>query len=435
MGEWSRSGSGSLFSGFWHELFVERAGCVPDAVAVVQGDRQLTYGELDRRSDQLAVLLRGRGVGPDVLVGVCLPRSLEVIVAILGVSKAGGAYVPLDPGLPADRLVWLVEDAGLGVVLTDAVLSERFVGLGVEAVVVAGVVGGGSGRVPVVELCPDNLAYIIYTSGSTGRPKGVMVAHRNVHHVIPWQRQEPGVARAQRVLQVASYSFDFSVWEILTPLLAGGVLHIPDVDVHMIGPDLHRVLQRYAIENLNFTPGALATLPVEPVLPHLRTLLVGGEAYSPDLVRVWAPGRTFYNVYGPTETTIFATGARVSERLTTLHMGRPITNVELYVLDAFMQPVPVGVVGQLFIGGVGLTRGYLNRPDLTAEVFVADPFGGLGGRLYRSGDLVRYLSDGSIEFVGRVDHQVKIRGFRIELGEIENTLLRHPDVTTCAVLV
>ncbi|WCN79542.1 non-ribosomal peptide synthetase [Micromonospora sp. LH3U1] len=432
VGEWSRSVSVPGFSGFWHELVGVRAERVADAVAVVQGDRQLSYGELDRRANQLAVFLQSRGVGPDVLVGLHVRRSLEVIVAILAVNKAGGAYVPLDPSHPADRLALLVEDAGLRLVLTDDVSGAGF---GVETVVVDTVVGEGPCDAPVSGLSPDNLAYIIYTSGSTGRPKGVMVAHRNLHHVMPWQQQQAGVARAQRVLQVASYSFDFSVWEIITPLLAGGTVHIPAPGVHMIGPDLHEALLTHAIENLNFTPGALATLPVEPPLPHLKTLLVGGEAYSPDLVRAWAPGRTFYNVYGPTETTIFATGTQVTERLTTLHMGRPITNVELYVLDTNLQPVPTGVPGQLYIGGAGLTRGYLNRPDLTAEVFIADPFGTPGGRLYRSGDLVRYLPDGSIEFIGRADHQVKIRGFRIELGEIENTLLQHRDVTTCAVLV
>ncbi|WCN79541.1 non-ribosomal peptide synthetase [Micromonospora sp. LH3U1] len=432
VGEWSRSVSVPGFSGFWHELVGVRARRVADAVAVVQGDRQLSYGELDRRANQLAVFLQSRGVGPDVLVGLHVRRSLEVIVAILAVNKAGGAYVPLDPSHPADRLALLVEDAGLRLVLTDDVSGAGF---GVETVVVDTVVGEGPCDAPVSGLSPDNLAYIIYTSGSTGRPKGVMVAHRNLHHVMPWQQQQAGVARAQRVLQVASYSFDFSVWEIITPLLAGGTVHIPAPGVHMIGPDLHEALLTHAIENLNFTPGALATLPVEPPLPHLKTLLVGGEAYSPDLVRAWAPGRTFYNVYGPTETTVFATGTQVTERLTTLHMGRPITNVELYVLDTNLQPVPTGVPGQLYIGGAGLTRGYLNRPDLTAEVFIADPFGTPGGRLYRSGDLVRYLPDGSIEFIGRADHQVKIRGFRIELGEIENTLLQHRDVTTCAVLV
>ncbi|MFC0004882.1 non-ribosomal peptide synthetase [Micromonospora siamensis] len=424
--------------GYLHELFAAQAARTPDAVALVHAEEQLSYGELDARANQVAQHLRSAGVGPDVLVGLCLDRSVEVLVGLLGILKAGGAYVPLDPGYPADRLAFLVEDAGLRLVLTQAHLAGKFADIAPTLRLDAdwsSVFAGEPTEAPATpDLTPENLAYIIYTSGSTGRPKGVMVAHRCVNHVVPWQQEHDCLARPQRVLQVASYSFDFSVWEILMPLLTGGTLHIPRPGVHMIGQDLHDVLVERAIENLSFTPGALATLPPQGV-PHLRTLVVGGEAYPADLIRTWAPGRTFFNVYGPTETTIFATGTPVDEHLDVLHMGRPITNVETYVLDEHLQPVPVGVPGELYIGGVGVTRGYLNRPELTAESFVANPYGEPGSRLYRSGDLVRWLPDGNIEFVGRVDHQVKIRGFRIELGEIEAALVRHPRVRTCAVLV
>ncbi|MGN9810962.1 amino acid adenylation domain-containing protein [Micromonospora sp. BQ11] len=436
--EWNTSTTTDTAPEYLHELFEAQALRTPDAVALVHGEEQLSYGELNRRANQLARFLQARGVGPEVLVGLCLERSVEVLVGLLGILKAGGAYVPLDPGYPEDRLAFLIEDAGLRLILTQAHLAPKLSTGDVPTVCLDtgwAEVSGESAEAPVVVgLGPENLAYIIYTSGSTGRPKGVMVAHRCLNHVVPWQREYECLARPQRVLQVASYSFDFSVWEILMPLLVGGTLHVPRRGVHMIGSDLREVLVERAIENLSFTPGALATLPTGG-LPHLRTLVVGGEAYSPDLIRSWAPGRTFFNVYGPTETTIFATGTVIDEHLDVLHMGRPITNVEVYVLDAYLQPVPVGVPGELYIGGVGVTRGYLNRPELTAEYFVANPFGEPGSRLYRSGDLVRYLPEGAIEFVGRVDHQVKIRGFRIELGEIENALLQHPQVRTCAVLV
>ncbi|MGN9810963.1 amino acid adenylation domain-containing protein [Micromonospora sp. BQ11] len=436
--QWNTSTTTETAPEYLHELFEARASETPDAVAVVYEDEQLSYGELNSRVNQLARALQTRGVGPDVLVGLCLDRSVEVLVGLLGILKAGGAYVPLDPGYPADRLAFLVEDASLRLVLTQSHLKTKFATDGVPTICLdtewVSLVSGESTQAPMAGLAPDNVAYILYTSGSTGRPKGVMVTHRGLNQVLPWQREHDCLARPQRVSQIASYSFDFSVWEILMPMVAGGTLHIPARGVHMIGADLRDVLVERAIENLCVTPGALATLPAGE-LPHLRTVMVGGEACSPDLVRTWAPTRTFFNLYGPTETTIFVTGTVIDEHLDAVHLGRPITNAELYILDAHLQPVPVGVPGELYIGGVGVSRGYLNRPELTAEYFVANPFGAPGSRLYRSGDLVRYLPDGTIEFIGRVDHQVKIRGFRIELGEIENALMQHPQVQHATVLV
>ncbi|MFG1954931.1 amino acid adenylation domain-containing protein [Micromonospora sp. NPDC048830] len=435
--EWPTSTATGTEPQFLHELFEAQAMRTPDSIALVYEEEQLSYAELNRRANQLAHWLQARGVGPEVLVALCMERSVEVLVGLLGVLKAGGGYVPMDPGYPPERLSFLIEDAGVKLVLTQSHVRERVpagdlptLSLDTEWSAVA----GEPTEAPRTGLTPENLAYIIYTSGSTGRPKGVMVPHRGVNHIVPWRHEHECFTRRQRVLQVASYSFDFSVWEIILPLLAGGTLYIPKHGLHMIGNDLHDVVVERAIENLSFTPGALATLP-KAELPHLRTLVVGGEAYSPELIRTWAPGRTFFNVYGPTETTVFATGTPIDEHLDVLHMGRPITNVETYVLDPYMQPVPVGVPGELYIGGVGVTRGYLNRPELTAEMFVANPFGEPGSRLYKSGDLVRYLPDGNIEYVSRTDHQVKIRGFRIELGEIEAVLGLHPQVNNCAVLV
>ncbi|WP_406727867.1 amino acid adenylation domain-containing protein [Streptomyces sp. GD-15H] len=439
--QWSSESTSPVEDVLLHELLAEQVRRTPDSVAVVHEDGHLTYAELDARANQLAHWLRGRGVGPDVLVGLCMDRSLEGIVGLLGILKAGGAYVPIDPRYPLDRMRYVVEDSRLRLILTQRHLLPRLPELPDGDLTTLcldsdwSAVAAGPRTAPSTAVTSRNLAYIIYTSGSTGLPKGVMVAHRNLQHVVPWIRHNPCFDRRQNVLQVASTSFDFSVWEIVLPLVTGGTLHIPAPHTRMIGTDLQKMLSERAIESLNFTPGALATLPTDDPLPQLRTLVVGGEAYSADLIRTWAPGRTFFNVYGPTETTIFATGTHTDENLDLIHIGRPITNARFYVLDPYLRPVPPGVPGELWIGGAGVTRGYMNRPDLTAEYFVADPFGDEpGGRLYRSGDLVRYLPDGNIEFIERIDGQVKIRGFRIELGEIEAVLEQHPLVRNCAVL-
>ncbi|GAA2828920.1 non-ribosomal peptide synthetase [Kribbella solani] len=435
---WSSESTSEDGPTYLHELFREQVRVTPDSVAVVYHDEQLSYVELNSRANQLAHWLRDHGVGPETLVGLCLERSLESVIGLLAVLKAGGAYVPIDPRYPLERMSYVVRDAGLVLLLTQSHLLPKVPAADLPTLCLDtdwASVASDRTESPVSGLTPENLAYLIYTSGSTGKPKGVMVAHECLQHVAPWIDRNACFSRRQNVLQVASLSFDFSVWEILLPLMTGGTLVIPPEGLRMIGDDLHGVLTERAIESLNFTPGALATLPTEPPLPHLRTLVVGGEAYPADLIRTWAPGRDFFNVYGPTETTIFATGTHTDENLDVIHIGRPITNARVYVLDSTLQPVPPGVPGELYIGGAGLTRGYLNRAGLTAETFVADPFGPEpGGRLYKSGDLVRYLPDGNVEFVGRTDNQVKIRGFRMELGEIDAVLDQHPLVHSCVTL-
>lgn len=434
--KWSSESLSDESVPFYHDLVEQAAYQKPDTVAIVYNDEQLSYAELNRRTNQLGHWLQSQGVGPEVLVALYVERSIESLIGLFGILKAGGAYVPIDASTPTDRVAWIIKDANIKFAITQHHLKNKLPN-DVQTLCLDtewNCVSIQSEDIPETKITGDNLAYLIYTSGSTGIPKGVMVAHRCFSHVIPWIRSQPYLNRPRKVLQVASLSFDFSVWEIILPLVTGGTLYIPNRGERMIGNELGKKVRECAIESLNFTPGMLSTLE-DTDLYDLDSLLIGGEAYCADLIRKWAPGRTYQNVYGPTETTIFATAAPLDENLQTIHMGRPITNVKVYVLDSSMRPVPIGCEGELYIGGAGLTRGYHHRPDLTAEYYVADPFTNDGGRLYRSGDVVRFLEDGNIEFVGRVDDQVKIRGFRIELGEIQSRLSEFPTVKNCVVIV
>lgn len=421
---------------FYHELVEHAASKKPDAVAIVYNDNQLSYKELDRRSNQLGHWLQEQGVGPDVLVALYIDRSIESIIGLFGIMKSGGAYVPIDASTPKDRVEWMIKDSDIKLIITQDHLKNELLD-DVQVLCLDSDwerVSNQSGDRPETKVTGDNLAYIIYTSGSTGMPKGVMVAHRCFKHLIPWIRTQSYLNRPRRVIQVASLGFDFSVWEIILPIVTLGTLHIPNRGERMIGYELAKKVRESAIESLNFTPGMLSTLE-DTDLYDLDSLLIGGEAYSANLIRKWAPGRMYQNVYGPTETTVFATSAPLDENLERIHMGRPITNVDIYVLDSSMRPVPIGCQGELYIGGAGLTRGYLHRPDITAERYVANPFTMDGGRIYRSGDMVRFLEEGNIEFIGRADDQVKIRGFRIELGEIQSRLSKHPAINNCVVIV
>ena len=428
-----------------HDLVARQAAVRPDAVAAEFGGERLTYEELERDANRLAHRLIASGVGTGDIVGVCLDRSLSMVTALLAVLKAGGAYLPLDPSYPAERLRFMVTDAEVSTLVTDGEAAGRVADL---------VAGSGTvvrlGReasalldfpvdVPPVVITPADLAYVIYTSGSTGLPKGVLVEHGGVLNLAPVVADVFRLDSHSRVLQFASFSFDASVTEILLPLTVGATVCLAPRDVLMSGLDLLRLLDEERITTVTLPPSLLAVLP-DADLPHLITLCSAGEACQPEVVRRWGRGRRFVNGYGPTEATVATTyqifDEGLPEGMTSVPIGPPIANVRAYVLDDDRRPVAVGEPGELYIGGAGLAHGYLGRPDLTAERFVPDPFDGQpGARLYRTGDRVRWLADGTLDFLGRYDDQVKLRGYRIELGEIEQTLMSHPDVADAAVVV
>ncbi|MDX2090372.1 MAG: amino acid adenylation domain-containing protein, partial [Kofleriaceae bacterium] len=423
-----------------HDLFEAQVDRAPDALAVEFEGATLTYRELDERANQLAHRLRALGVGPEVRVGLCVRRSLEMVVGVLGILKAGGAYVPLDPNYPADRLTFMLEDAGLPVVVAHDELAERVTRPDVQVLRIdaePSVIARGPRDRVAQKTRAEHLAYVIYTSGSTGRPKGVMVEHRQVvNQALGWGSVERLVP-ADRVLQTASLSFDGSVMEIFPALLYGATLVLRGEDV----PAADELFgERYAgITVAFFTTAYWHTLVGHAVPSSYRLVSFGGERVNPALVRRWlevAPHCEIYNCYGPTEATVCTTTHCLRlEDVPPGHeapIGRPLPNYQVYVLDAHRQPLPIGVPGELYIGGDSVARGYLDRPELTSEKFVDSPFG--SGRLYRTGDLVRWLPDGALEFLGRIDHQVKVRGYRIELGEIEAALLQETTVGDAAVL-
>ncbi|MBW4678524.1 MAG: amino acid adenylation domain-containing protein [Microcoleus vaginatus WJT46-NPBG5] len=420
-----------------HHLFENQVQQTPDAVALVFEGKQLTYQELNAKANQLAHYLRSLGVGAEVLVGICVERSLEMVIGLLGILKAGGAYVPLDPAYPSERLAFMLEDSGVSVLLTQSHLVQSLPKHQADVVCLDTgweVLAQGCQENPVSGVTAENLAYVIYTSGSTGKPKGVLLEHRGLCNLATAQQKLFDVRSDSRVLQFASFSFDASVSEIFMTLLAGATLVLGTRDSLLPGPALIELCKNQAITTVTLPPSVLAVLPVEE-FATLQTIIVAGEASSADLAARWIPGRQFFNAYGPTETTVCATVAECFDSEKKPPIGRPIANTQVYLLDAQMQPIPIGVPGELHIGGAGLSRGYLNRPELTAEKFIANPFSqDSNSRLYKTGDLARYLPDGTIEYLGRIDNQVKIRGFRIELGEIEADLSQHPDVEEAVVI-
>lgn len=418
------------------ELFEARAAAQPEAPAIVEDGRTLTYGELDRRANRLAWRLRGLGLGPEDRVGVLVGRSHRMVVAVLGVLKAGAAYVPLDPDHPVSRLAYVLDDSGARLAVTEAALVERLSGAPCPALAVdADGLDREPDSPPEPVARPRNLAYVLYTSGSTGRPRGVLVEHRSAVNFATRIAAAYGVDTGDRVLAVAPLTFDLSVFELFTALLAGASLHLAG-EADRLQPDrLQRLLaqQRVTVAEL---PPALMPLLQPELLPGLRLVSVGGEPFSGELVnRWWTPRRRFVNGYGPTEATVAVTLAECEGRWDRMPpIGRPMPNHRAHVLDAGLRPVPVGVPGELCIGGVGLARGYLGRPDLTAERFVPDPLAGdPGERLYRTGDRVRWLPSGELEFLGRMDRQVKVRGHRVEPGEVESVIFRQPGVRQAAV--
>ena len=404
-----------------HRLFEGLAEQMPQAVALLHEAGAISYAELNERANRLAHYLHHHGLKPGQPVGVSMERSPELVVGILAVLKAGGAYLPLDPAYPAERLAYMQDDSGLTLLLTHRRSATLAPGANVRRVCVdahAADIAAESAHNLDSPSKPTDLAYVIYTSGSTGRPKGVMLEHYGLSNMVQAQISAFEIGPSSRVLQFASPSFDASVSEIFTALCAGAALCLaPKADV-MPGSALINTIARHAVTVITLPPSVLALLQPEDV-PTLRTVAAAGEACSLEIVKRWAHGRRFLNAYGPTEATVCATMAHLPADTKRVSLGRPIANTKIYLLDAHLQQVPVGIAGEIHIAGVGLARGYLNRPDLTAERFVANPFEGSDSRMYKTGDLARYLPDGTLEYLGRLDHQVKIRGFRIELGEVE----------------
>ncbi|MBN3960151.1 non-ribosomal peptide synthetase [Nostoc sp. NMS8] len=424
-----------------HQLFEEQCLSTPDAVAVVFDNQQLTYYQLNCRANQLAHYLRSLGVKPDVLVGICVERSLDMVVGLLGILKAGGAYLPLDPEYPQERLSFMLEDAQVSVLLTQQRLIQRLPEYQAKQVFLDEAweqIAQNNQDNPITGVKAFHLANVIYTSGSTGRPKGVMVEHKGLCNLAQAQIQTFGLDSNSRVLQFASFSFDASIWEVVMALRSGGTLYLGTKDSLLPGKPLIEQLRDHCITHITLPPSALAVMPGSE-LPALQTIIVAGEACAAELIRQWSAERNFFNAYGPTEATVCATIAKCTEDDEKISIGRAIANTQVYILDENLQLVPIGVPGELHIGGVGLARGYLNRPELTQEKFISNPFNNSkfkiqNSKLYKTGDLARYLTDGNIEYLGRIDNQVKIRGFRIELAEIETLLGQHGDVQNCCVI-
>jgi amino acid adenylation domain-containing protein/non-ribosomal peptide synthase protein (TIGR01720 family) len=428
-----------------HELIEAQAASTPEAVALVFEKEKLSYRELNERANQLAHHLRQQGVGPESLVGVLMERSVEQVVALLGVLKAGGAYVPLDPAYPRERLAYMLADARVEVLLTQEGLAGVLPPTPARAIYLDTAwrqIAKASTENPAGVVTADNLAYIIYTSGSTGRPKGVMVPHRALGNHMAWMAGRFPLGAADRVLQKTPFSFDASVWEFYAPLLAGAQLVLAEPGGHADPAYLVKLIAEQEVTTLQLVPTLLERLLEEAGMAEcvsLKRVFCGGEALSVRVAERFREklGAEFYNLYGPTEATIDATYWKYEAGVagSSIPIGRPVANTQIYLLDRYVHPVPEGVPGELHIGGVQLARGYHGRPELTAEKFIPDPFGGVaGGRLYKTGDLGRYLPNGELEFLGRIDHQVKVRGFRIELGEVEARLVEQPGVREAVVV-
>jgi amino acid adenylation domain-containing protein len=419
-----------------HQLFEEQVARTPESVALVFEDRQLTYRELNRRANQLARLLRSKGVGRDTIVGIMVERSLEMIIGLLGIVKAGGAYLPLDPDYPKERISFMLEDSNAGLLLTQSRLRERieFPGEIIDLDDSETFRGEDAGLESINK--PEDLLYVIYTSGSTGTPKGVMIEHRGVVNLIKGASDMIDLGSNQVMLSVTTIVFDIFVFESWLSLARGMRVVIAGEGEQKDPERLSAVIRRNNIQVMQTTPSRFQMLMLDEeqasCLKQLSIILLGGEPLPEVLLKkLKETGASIYNGYGPTETAVYSTFADVTmvEQIT---IGRPLANTRVYILDRHANPVPVGVSGELCLGGAGLARGYLNRPELTAEKFVANPFIP-GERMYRTGDLARWLPDGNIEFLGRIDHQVKIRGFRVELGEIETGLLTHQSVREAVV--
>jgi amino acid adenylation domain-containing protein len=421
-----------------HSLFEKHASLTPNAVAVIFGNDRLTYGELNARANQIAHLLQRFGVGPESFVGICLERTPELIAAALGVLKAGGAYVPIDRAYPPERIKWILADCGISALLTQTTLLNNLPEHDVSTICLDSdleMLSAQSVENPRSDVQPENLAYVIYTSGSTGMPKGVTVTHQNTTTMLRGSQDLFSARQLRGVLAAASICFDLSVFEIFLPLSIGS-----KVILARNALELPQLAAKDELSLIFVIPPAMAELIKTGGVPEtVKTIALGGEALKAELVKQiyeHTGASEVWNFYGPTEATMYSSCTLIPKETNGVSIGRPVAWSQAYLLDQQLQPVPVGVTAELFIGGAGLARGYLNRPALTAEKFIPDPFGAKpGARLYRTGDLARYLPDGNIEYLGRMDHQVKIRGFRIEPGEIEAVLVEQPIVRDVAVLV
>ncbi len=424
-----------------HQLFEVQAEQTPDAIAVIFEDEKLTYSELNCRANQLAHHLQGLGVGPDVLVGICLERSLEMVVGLIGILKAGGAYVPLDPDYPAERLNYMINDSQIPMLLTQEKLVTDLTEQKIHTICLDTqwrLISKENRTNTTSEVKPDNLAYVIYTSGSTGKPKGTMNTHYGVCNHLLWLQDTLRLTESDRILQKTPFSFDVSVREFFWPVLTGACLVVAKPEGHKDSSYLVRLICEQNITSIEIVPSMLQVFLEEPNVRaccSLKRVICGGEALYIDLQERFftrLPEHTeLYNLCGATEAAIDSTFWKCDpgSQLKIVPIGRPIANTQTYILDSCLQPVPIGIPGELHIGGVGLARGYLNRQELTNEKFIPNPFSEEPeSRLYKTGDIAHYLPDGNIEFLGRIDFQVKIRGFRIELGEIEAALSKHPAI-------
>ncbi|MCP4403637.1 MAG: amino acid adenylation domain-containing protein, partial [bacterium] len=443
--EWNQTKTEYPADSCFYHLFEDRAKQFPGALAVICDDERLTYQELNTRANQLAHYLRTLQIGPDTLVGLCLERSPDMIVGLLGILKAGGAYVPLDPAFPEDRLAYMLEDAGVSVLVTQESLQSKFhvphrLCLDRDW----DIISQERQDNPMNGAISDNLAYVIYTSGSTGKPKGVQIGHQSLVNFLHSMQVEPGLTNQDCLLAVTTISFDIAALELYLPLITGAGIILASREQATDGLQLAQLLTHNDVTVMQATPATWRMLLAAGWEGNQNLkILCGGEALPKDLSKaLLARGASVWNLYGPTETTIWSAvyqmtdGQGADNQNLPEPIGRPINNTQIYILDRHLQPVPVGVAGELYIGGDGLAKGYLHRPELTAAKFIADPFRDKSdAHLYRVGDLARYLTDGNIEFLGRTDFQVKIRGFRIELGEIEAVLADHPSLREAVVIV